>query len=45
MLSDLNGDITQFVGNVRKQVHQIAKEEQDVAEAKEAAEQEKLMKV
>ncbi len=31
------------MGNVRKQVQQIAKKEQELAEAKEAAEREKLM--
>ncbi len=32
----------QIVGNVRRQVQQIAKKEQEAAEAKEAAEHEKL---
>ena len=35
----------QFVGNVRKAVHQIEKREAEAAEAAEAAEQEKILKV
>ena len=35
----------QFVGNVRKAVHEIEKREQAAAEAAEAAEQEEMLKV
>lgn len=35
--------LLQIVDNVRKEVQQIAKREQELAEAKEAAEREKLM--
>ena len=35
----------QFVGNIRKAVHQIEKRESEAAEAAEAVEQEKILKV